>query len=53
VWVESIACLEGVKHAIMLVDTCLLVEGHCAALIKKLSTNKRDKSRTASLVLDI
>jgi hypothetical protein len=29
---ESIACLEGVKHALVSGDACLLVESYCAFL---------------------
>jgi hypothetical protein len=50
---ESIACLKGVNQALMTVHTGISIESDCASLIKKLSSSEKDRSRTASIVLDI
>jgi hypothetical protein len=50
---ESIACLEGTKLALSSVHSGLVVQSDCASLIKKLSSQERDRSSTASIVLDI
>jgi hypothetical protein len=50
---ESIAFLQGTKLALTSVHSSLVVQSDCASLIKKLSSQERDRSRTAGIMRDI
>jgi hypothetical protein len=50
---EALACLQGIKQAVKLVDTSLIIENDCAALIRKIKSDERDQSHTSSVLADI
>jgi hypothetical protein len=50
---EALACLEGIKQAVKLVDSSLIIESDCDALIKKANSAGRDRSHTSSVLADI
>jgi ribonuclease HI len=50
---EALACLEGIKQAVKLVDSSLIIESDCDALIKKANSDGRDRSHTSSVLADI
>ncbi|CAM0871166.1 unnamed protein product [Alopecurus aequalis] len=50
---EALACLEGIKCSIPLVDSGLIIESDCANIIKKITKAEIDRSYTSSVVLDI
>ncbi|CAM0946090.1 unnamed protein product [Alopecurus aequalis] len=50
---ESLACLEGIKHALLNVETGVVIESDCLSLVTKISSPAKDRSNTASVVCDI
>jgi hypothetical protein len=50
---EAIACWEGVKHAISVNNSKLVVECDCSNLVAKLCREVNDRSQVASIILDI
>jgi hypothetical protein len=50
---EAIACLEDVKQTLNWVESDLIIESDCAAVIKKARSNERDRSHTSSITVDI
>jgi hypothetical protein len=51
--VEAIACLEGIKLGINHVDSRLIVESDCVAVINKANSVEKDRSQTSSITADI
>jgi ribonuclease HI len=50
---EAIACWEGIKHAILVTNTKLIMECDCASLVEKIGNWENDRSQIRNIISDI